>query len=88
MDTPQDIRDALPAEPSRGTVRKHAFFVTGLCGAALVAMVVNGHAHWSALLIPVAGMIGSLLVHASGRSVDLNAWMKSAVRMVEAKYGR
>lgn len=80
-----DIQQALPAQPSRRSIRLHAFFITGIAGLIGVLMAAQTVViDWKAVLAIGAIMLGSFLVHASKSAIDLNKWMDSATRMVEA----
>lgn len=81
--TPEEI---LPVQPSRRTIRIHAFLITMIAGTMGVLLVTGTvETDWKAILAVGAIMIFAFLIHASKSAVDLNKWMDSATRMVEAR---
>ena len=87
IETPKEIHASLPAQPSRGSSRVYMALIFILAGIEIIVSALHGYEQWAVLAAINALPITALLISKAATSLDLNKWMDSARKMVEAKYG-
>ena len=84
----KEVQGALPRQPSRVSGRWYVVMIFILAVVEAVVVGRNGYEHWAVLASINALPIMALLISKASTTLDLNKWMDSATRMVEAKFGK
>ena len=88
METPADIQASLPRQPSRASSRWYVLLIFLLSTLEAIGAMVYQFQHWEPLVAINLFPLAALIIAKASTSLDLNKWMESATRMVEAKYGK
>jgi hypothetical protein len=80
------IPDALPRQPSRASSRWYIIMIFVLSALEAGAAMAFDFTHWQPIVAINMFPLLALVIAKASTSLDLNKWMESATRMVEAKH--